>query len=139
MTEYEFLNMVNEKRYDEIIRILQKEDHISNRMFRVVFKMLKGMKNIEKSKFYACNEVEYENPKTKCINRFYEALRYKDYIEANTMVNESIMFLNKKNEDTSEMEVYRKVLEDILLVLKKKNTANNHWKLNILKRLKNLR
>lgn len=108
------LELISLHKYEEVKEILQKSNALDNRVYKTVLDMIKYMDNIRNTNRIRENTIHfYKNDLSKIFNRFFEALDYRCYDEAFTLVDECIERA-KKNNDSEKFILYKYILEDIL-------------------------
>ena len=100
----------NEK-YEEAIDYLDniKLNH-ETRLGNQLLRMIVTMNRINKFNKYEYPKTNYENPKELPVARLYEALKFKDFKEANNIVDSAIEYLKERDRAYEEMEAYKKAL-----------------------------
>lgn len=108
------LELVNLHKYEEVKEILKNNNALDNRVYQTALDMIKYMDNIRKTNQIRERDIHfYKNDISKIFNRFFEALNYRCYEEAFTLVDECIERAEKNN-DSEKFILYKYILGDIL-------------------------
>lgn len=110
----DLLDLVYARNYDEVKRLLARQEMADNRLYRNIISMIRYMDNIRSSNNVREQKLHfYVNDCTNCFKRFFEALNYRCYEEAFNLVDECIE-LAKRNDDSEKFIIYKYILEDII-------------------------
>ena len=105
------LKCLKQEKYEDAIKYLDNiKMHDETRLGNNLIRIIVTMNRINNYNKYEAPEVEYTNPRERSISRFFEALRVKDFIEANFLVDDCIEYLKSQYRDYEEMQIYKEVL-----------------------------
>lgn len=111
---------VEKKDYTRLETMLDGVTYNDDRLLFNVLKLIRNMKEIENKEYYGLPKVDYTSSELSGFDRFYTAINKKDFMEAYKLTTDCINYLERKGKSTFEMEIYQKVLEDVVKVQKRK-------------------
>lgn len=117
VSEKVIFQLIYDRKYDQITQLLDDYLKFGNscRLYGYLFKMINDMNDIHNlKKVYDDKVYSYRNGKEFCFKRFFEALKYGDYLEAYQCVIVCEEIVDKRNFDDLEFKIYKYIIEDIL-------------------------
>lgn len=113
--------LINEKQYSTLQNLLEDNglDYKNNNRFYVIlYRFLKQMERYRSGHFVVRDRKPYVYVNISCFSRFYEALSCCDTEEIYNRVIECEKFCKENRDGSTEFSLYRKVLEDLLIIEK---------------------
>lgn len=128
------MDLIYDKKYEEVKNILNNQTDSDNKTYQDILSMSRYIDNLKNTNFIKEEKLHfYKNDPTSYVKRFFEALNYRCYEEALSLVDDCIDISSRYNY-SEKFIIYKYLLEDIITL--KEEILENQSRLEKLKNIK---
>lgn len=128
------MDLIYNRKYPEVKALLSSQTNSDNKTYQDILNMIRYMDNLKNTNFIKEEKLHfYKNDPTSYVKRFFEALNYRCYEEALSLVDDCIDISSRYN-CSEKFIIYKYLLEDIVTL--KEEILENQARLEKLKNIK---